>query len=227
MAKGETSYSTLLEQKPVSSVDLKSMGVWWWRDLGSGEITPVRSFWIHNNFESVWERSAFLYELSARFEGEYEFGKPWAFLKLREHSLVHSRWEKDPICRVLDEWKKDLRAPIYKRVDDLTEIYGRKEGWTHPLSFNLSYETEELITAFRHRIEAIKAKMEEQGQSLPQANSLWQLVELIDKSKLGKPDAVQENEHKIIEKVTGVYHSTRESQKGSGASSDAERLRMA
>jgi hypothetical protein len=55
---------------------------WWWRD---DEINTFRPF------RELTERSAFLYELAARVNGEFEFGKPWIKLHGAQRTVLMDR----------------------------------------------------------------------------------------------------------------------------------------
>lgn len=201
-------YADLIANRPLSSEQLIAKHVWWWREMNSAPAGGTGTSLIHHNFKTIWERSAFIYELVARIEGEYEHGKPWLSLKLRQHSLIHSKWDADPIAKAFESWKGDMREPKLKRVEELSEIYSPKKGWTLPMSFNLNHPTDEILDALRERLETIKARTPVDLDAEKEVN-LWRIIELFDKMNLAQV-ALNDSEQALIDKVVQAYQKSRE-----------------
>ncbi len=144
--------------------------LWWWRDNEIQAFEP---------FRQLTERSAFLYEVSARVNGSFEFGKPWSSLSPNQWEILRMRWPMKRIPRPLSA----LTDTEARAGDQKWPFNTTTDG--EALFANLDYTDASIFEAFKKWLAAHrKAFGKGAGRTLKKGRQLsWRPVELMDRRR--------------------------------------------
>ncbi|RYD85009.1 MAG: hypothetical protein EOP84_03860 [Verrucomicrobiaceae bacterium] len=178
--------------------------LWWWRYADVANATVIFPPWdaaddwwpqfMLTVFSDYLERSAFFYELRARYEerNEWEFGKPWVRCSVEQHRFLHC------LLPNIDPPKHALH------------LDKRESGWTYlkdfPVNLRLSDKTlhrqfKELVRNERHRAGISKPGA---GHGTRRKPISWRSLELMDLRRYGLR-TLSNSESSQISKVKKAY----------------------
>jgi hypothetical protein len=182
---------------PPAKTMLDKYGVnWWWR---------TDDWWPLFRAGDQCERSAFLYELAARVDGQFEFAKPWAQLSSEQKTTLIQRWPMDQThvggyAVAIEGWQQS------------------SPGWTpfQNMSWNLNLNDRTLISHFKDFIEAARFGLEmpcpkpNAGRKMRTKNSgvSWLPVELMDARKHVPKFVLNDAQRSQVSKSVRTYKAS-------------------
>lgn len=161
----------------VSHADLEE-NLWWWRKAKSEKAASI---FRHNGvpswtemlftiYQDHFERSAYYYELRARYDNRYQwdFGHPWIHCSRQQRRMLDCLWPNDYPAR---KWlPSDAGKPAWSRLDGV--------------SFNLQLNDTVLIEQFLAEVERLRSSKAIRkpgvGQGVRRKPLSWRPIELLD-----------------------------------------------
>ena len=145
---------------------------WWWYQIPGWERSNKSRFlW----FKAAAERSAFLYELSARMGSGYEFGKHWLALDGVTQASLANRWPPN------NHWNICFAGPV---VPDSFDLDMNPTGTHFALvSYNLAMSNDTLVKAFLEHINQERRRKNifpKPNEGCNRRGYGWRVLELMD-----------------------------------------------
>jgi hypothetical protein len=164
--------------------DFLKREVWWWQTLDTwssdpeilenGDVSLVKRD-FKQFFRMHWFTSAYRYELSARFEGRYEFGKDWNRLSGEQKGILANRWP---------EPYRDTFSTVAYVGGELTF---EKRGWSAPkiLSFKVDMSDDAIFQDLKVLLAEWRDELgiTERIQK-PTKPRKWDIIEYMDRRRL-------------------------------------------
>lgn len=140
---------------------------WWWRD------NEIQSF---EPFRQLTERSAFLYEVAARVNEDFEFGKPWLKLSGGQIEALRTRWPMEKVSSPLSTLTDSEARP----GEQMWPFDSTSRGQL--LFVNMDYTDSTIVEAFKKWLAAQRRAFGKKGTcTLKKGRQLsWRPVELMD-----------------------------------------------
>lgn len=162
----------------------------WWKVM---ETAEVKQTWNYSIYKLCYERSAFLYELSARMRGKFEFGQPYIDLPSDKKAALAQRWPMPFMSAIA------LGSPK------------ARPGWTQPftLSINLRATDTAITRAIldqvrQHRkFSGIKAGTDRRRRNRPIS---WRYIEAFDRRSNG--EKLNDTERSMVSKLASLLKTT-------------------